>query len=92
MRISSNVLWRRLFRNNRSKTIFEKFIHEILMYLEIVTALLLVLGLMSPYLKRGGTGATDVILIIDNSLSMQHKDGKGRTRLSLAQDAQFREP
>ncbi len=87
VKISSNVLWRRLFRNNRSKTIFEKFIHEILMYLEIVTALLLVLALMSPYIKRGGTGATDVILVIDNSLSMQHKDGKGRTRLSLAQDA-----
>ena len=85
--ISSNVLWKRLFRNNRSKTIFEKFVHEILMYLEIVAALLLVLGLMSPYFKSGNAHDGNVLFIIDNTLSMQHKDKNGRTRLELAKDS-----
>ncbi len=85
--VSSNILWKNVFRMSRSKTVFEKFLHEILMYLEIVAALLLVLGLMSPYLKKGNALGGNVILIIDNSLSMQHKDKNGRTRLELAKDS-----
>ena len=48
-RVSSNLLWAQLFRNQQSKTFLEKFIHNILMYLQILMILLLVLALMSPY-------------------------------------------
>ena len=53
-RISSNLLWDKLFRNQQSKTVLEKFIHNILMYLQILILILLVLALMSPYIRREG--------------------------------------
>ena len=53
-RISSTLLWDKLFRNQQSKTVLEKFIHNILMYLQILILILLVLALMSPYIRREG--------------------------------------
>ena len=53
-KISSNLLWNKLFVNRQSKTFLEKFLHNILMYLQIVVALLLVLALMTPYMNRKG--------------------------------------
>ena len=45
--ISSNLLWQKLLKNEQSKTFFEKFVHNILMYLQILTVMLLVVALMS---------------------------------------------
>lgn len=83
-RISSNLLWDKLFRNQQSKTFLEKFIHNILMYLQIFIILLLVLALMSPYIHRQGKSRGNVILVLDTSGSMQHDTGDGRTRIEAA--------
>ena len=50
-RISSNLLWQKLLKNEQSRTFFEKFIHNILMYLQILIVALLVVALMSPFFK-----------------------------------------
>ncbi len=42
--ISSNLLWKKLLKNEQSRTFFEKFVHNILMYLQILTILLLVVA------------------------------------------------
>ena len=83
-RISSILLWDRLFRNQQSRTFLEKFIHNILMYLQILLILLFVLTLMSPYLRREGISQGNVILVLDTSGSMQHDAGNGRTRMEEA--------
>lgn len=83
-RISSNLLWDKLFLNQQSKTFLEKFIHNILMYLQIVILMLLVLALMSPYIHRQGKSRGNVILVLDTSGSMQHDAGDGRTRMEKA--------
>ena len=83
-RISSNLLWDKLFRNQQSKTILEKFIHNILMYLQILILILLVLALMSPYIRREGKSRGNVILVFDTSGSMQHDAGDGKTRMERA--------
>jgi len=83
-RVSSNLLWEQLFRNQQSKTFLEKFIHNILMYLQILMVLLLVLALMSPYFLRQGTGRGNMVLVLDTSGSMQHDAGNGRTRIEEA--------
>lgn len=83
-RISSNLLWEKLFRNQQSKTFLEKFIHNILMYLQILILLLLVFALMSPYIHREGRSRGNVILVLDTSGSMQHDTGSGRTRMEEA--------
>ena len=49
-KVSSNLLWQKLFYNRESKTFLEKFIHNLLMYLQILIVFLLVLALMSPFL------------------------------------------
>mgnify|MGYP004509392865 CR=1 FL=1 len=86
-KISSNLLWNKLFVNRQSKTFLEKFLHNILMYLQIVIALLLVLALMTPYINRKGNANANVIMVLDTSGSMQHVDESGKTRLDLAKDA-----
>ena len=53
-RISSNLLWQKILKNQQSKTFFEKFIHNILMYVQILIVLLLVLALMSPFIHMMG--------------------------------------
>ena len=83
-RISSNMLWDKLFRNQQSKSFLEKFVHNILMYLQILILLLLVLALMSPYIHREGSNEGNVILVLDTSASMQHDAGNGRTRMEEA--------
>ena len=85
-RISSNLLWDRLFRNEQSKTFLEKFIHNILMYLQILILVLLVLALMSPYIHRQGKSGGNVILVFDESGSMQHDAGDGMTRMEQAKE------
>lgn len=86
MKISSNLLWEKLFKNQQSKTFLEKFIHNLLMYLQIVIILLLVLSLMSPYFNRQGNGSGNVIFVLDTSGSMQHKNSGGKMRLEEAVD------
>ena len=84
MKVSSNLLWQKLFKNRQSRTFFEKFMHELLMYLQILIMLLLILSLMAPYvMTRSGSGGS-TIMIIDNSLSMQHTGSDGVSRLDAA--------
>lgn len=83
-RISSILLWDKIFKNQQSRTFLEKFIHNILMYLQILMILLLVLALMSPYIHRPGTGRGNVILVLDTSGSMQHDTGEGIMRIEEA--------
>lgn len=83
-RISSHLLWDKLLRNEQSKTFLEKFLHNILMYVQILILVLLVLALMSPYLHRQGKSGGNVILVFDASGSMQHDAGDGETRMEKA--------
>lgn len=83
-RVSSNLLWNQMVRNQQAKTFLEKFIHNLLMYLQILILLLLVLTLMSPYFQKQGSGRGNLVLVLDTSGSMQHDAGEGRTRLEEA--------
>ena len=82
--ISSNLLWQKLLRNEQSKTFFEKFVHNILMYLQILVTVLLIVALMSPFIKVNGSGGGRNILLIDTSGSMQHTGASGKSRLDEA--------
>ncbi len=87
-RISSNLLWKKLLKNEQSRTFFEKFIHNILMYLQILIIILLVIALMSPFIRVDNRGGGRKILLVDTSASMQHVghygDSRGKSRLTEA--------
>ncbi len=82
--VSSTLLWKKLLKNEQSRTFFEKFVHNILMYLQILIIVLLVVALMSPFVQLGGHGGGRKILLIDTSASMQHVGASGRSRLAEA--------
>lgn len=82
--ISSNLLWQKLLKNEQSKTFFEKFVHNILMYLQILIVALLVIALMSPFIRTEGQSGQRKILLFDTSASMQHMAQSGKTRLEEA--------
>ena len=83
-RISSNLLWKKLLKNEQSRTFFEKFVHNILMYLQILIIALLVIALMSPFIRVDSHGGGRKILLIDTSASMQHVGSTGKMRLEEA--------
>ena len=82
--ISSNLLWQKLLKNEQSRTFFEKFVHNILMYLQIVIVALLATALMAPFLMVRGQSGGRKILLLDTSGSMQHMGSSGKTRLQEA--------
>lgn len=82
--ISSNLLWQKLLKNQQSKTFFEKFVHNILMYVQILIIALLVIALMSPFIHVTGQNGGRKILLIDKSGSMQHVGALGKSRLEEA--------
>ncbi len=82
--ISSNLLWQKLLKNQQSKTFFEKFVHNILMYVQILIIALLVIALMSPFIHVTGQNGGRKILLIDKSGSMQHVGTSGKSRLEEA--------
>ncbi len=85
--ISSNLLWKKLLKNEQSKTFFEKFVHNILMYLQILIIVLLIIALMSPFIRTIGQSGGRKILLLDTSGSMQHENASGKSRLDEAIDA-----
>ncbi len=82
--ISSNLLWKKLLKNQQSKTFFEKFVHNILMYLQILIIGLLIIALMSPFINVDGKSGGRKILMIDTSGSMQHENASGKSRFEEA--------
>ena len=82
--ISSNLLWKKLLKNEQSRTFFEKFVHNILMYLQILIVVLLVVALMSPLIQLNGHRGGRKILLMDTSASMQHVGASGKSRLQEA--------
>lgn len=79
---SSTMLWQEIYRNLEARTPFEKFKHNILMYLQMILALLLILALMAPMLKRGGLAQENIVLVLDNSASMEYQYNEQQTRLA----------
>ncbi|MCR4642665.1 MAG: VWA domain-containing protein [Lachnospiraceae bacterium] len=86
MEISSNLLWEKLFKHRQSRTFFEKFRSEILMALQILTVLLLTLALMAPFVMMRSSQGGSTTIILDASLSMQHVNASGDSRLDLAKE------
>lgn len=64
-----------------SQTPWEKLKHNLLLYLQLLLALLLILSMAGPYRNQAGQERKNVILIMDNSGSMNAAYGK-ENRLS----------
>ena len=84
--ISSNLLWRKSLDSDKPDSFLEKFQNNILMYLQILTVIILILALMSPFFYKASTNAGRQILLIDTSASMLQKTSNGKTRFEQGID------
>lgn len=84
--VGSVMLWQETMKNTEATTPWEKYKHNILMYLQILTVLLLAFALMAPFLKQGGRDFSQVVLVLDNSASMNTIYDAERTRFDEAKE------
>lgn len=84
--VGSVMLWRETMKNTEATTPWEKYRHNILMYLQILTVMLLAFALMAPFLKQGGRDFQQVVLVLDNSASMYSLYDGERTRFEEAKE------
>ena len=73
--VSSNLLWKKLFYNEQSKTFWEKFLHNLLMYLQIVILLLPVCNVALHILKH--LHNLDVCAAVLRPLERAERSGNG---------------
>lgn len=79
--VSSTYLWKKALASLEADRPFQKLRRNLLMFVQLLLALLLVLALMRP-MQVGGEAA-EVVFVIDLSASMQTEEG-GATRLARA--------
>ena len=68
--ISSSLLWKEVYKNTRANTPWEKFKKNIMLLLQIIIILSVILALMSPFISMGGKSYKNIIMVIDNTASM----------------------
>jgi Mg-chelatase subunit ChlD len=83
--VSSTMLWQNAFQTQSAKRSFQRLRKSLLMFLQLLAALLTVFALAEPYITTENT-ANKYCVVIDNSLSMAATDN-GVTRLDEAKSA-----
>ncbi|MBQ9766259.1 MAG: BatA and WFA domain-containing protein [Lachnospiraceae bacterium] len=82
---SSLKLWRELYKNMQSNMPWEKLKKNLLMYVQILTVLVLIAAIMSPYIRSDKPVNTGhVIMVIDTSGSMNTMYNEDYTRFEAA--------
>lgn len=84
--IPSTLLWRRSVQDMVANSPFQKLRNNILMWLQLLLLALLILAFLRPVMKLANQSGTTLILLIDNSASMQAFDG-AMTRMERAKSA-----
>lgn len=82
--VSSLFLWNEMYQNAEANTPWEKLKKNWLLILQIITLLILIAALCSPYLLKGGVGADQVVIVVDQSASMGTLYEGEATRLEAA--------
>lgn len=87
--VSTTLFWRQIFEEKQPRSIWQKLRHLISLLVQIAILLLVVFALTEPIFQREIRDARKLVLVIDNSSSMNATDADGGlTRLARAkQDA-----
>ena len=84
--VSSLHLWRALLQENQANAPFQKLRRTLLLFLQLLTALLLVLALARPFVYGRSAQGRNIVLILDTAASMNATD-VSPTRLAAAKAA-----
>ncbi|HEY1380544.1 MAG TPA: BatA and WFA domain-containing protein [Gemmataceae bacterium] len=88
--VSTVIFWRQIFEEKKPRSIWQRLRHLISLFVQLALLLLLVGALTEPFLAREANEAKRVVLVIDNSASMNATD-VAPSRLDRAKDAALRE-
>jgi Ca-activated chloride channel family protein len=69
-RVSSTMLWRMLVRDTEANRFWQKLRRNLLLFLQLLIALLLIFALARPFVKTQGINSKNLIVMIDRSASM----------------------
>lgn len=86
--VSSTLLWDRVLARVEASHPWQRLRRQLLLLLQLLTALLFVLSLARPSLPTDGVGAAHTVLLIDVSGSMYAQEGK-ETRLDRAKEKAY---
>lgn len=84
--VPSLFLWSEMVKNDRANTPWEKLKKDILMILQIITLLVLIFALMSPFVFSKFAARGKVCVIIDTSASMSFNYDENQTRIEKAKE------
>ena len=85
-KVASLYLWREMVKNDRANTPWEKLKKNWLMVLQIITLLILIAALTSPYFLSGLVSSGKSCIVIDTSASMGFMYDENQTRFEKAQE------
>src|SRR5690606_10691082 len=86
----STLLWRRSVQDLVANAPFQKLRNNLLMWLQLLFLTLQILAFMRPVMELESTSGTTLVLLVDQSASMQTVESDGRTRLDRAKEAALR--
>lgn len=82
--ISSTLLWRQAIEDLRVNAPFQKLRSNLLLFLQLLVLLLAILALAEPVMQGAAGAGQAVVLMIDQSASMNVRESTGQTRLAIA--------
>ena len=86
-RVATLLFWDQLFEEKRQRTLWQNLRHWLSLLLQLIIVTTVVLALVEPTLSSRSDEHQELILIVDNSASMQAVDpATGRSRLEEALD------
>jgi Ca-activated chloride channel family protein len=81
--ISSILLWQQMLRDQEANRPWQKLQRNLLLFLQLLIALLLILAILKPAIPVDGVVADHTVLVLDSSGSMLAKE-EGVTRFDVA--------
>ncbi len=72
--VSSTYLWRQVIRDVQANAPFQKLRKNILLFLQLIIAALIIFALARPFIRTYALGGRHIVLIIDTSASMAATD------------------
>ena len=90
--VSTLMFWEELFRERQTTSLFQRLKHLLSLLLQLLFLTLLVLSIARPQFAFITKSARQLVLIIDQSASMNaiEDDTDGRTRLEVAKESALR--
>lgn len=83
--ISSHLLWRQVLQEQEANRPWQRLKNQLLLWLQLLIAILIVLALMEPAVEKELTRDTHAVILLDRSASMATSEAeRGETYLEKA--------